>query len=610
MRLLLFLTLFACDANNKAIVEEDIETDLDGDGVLEADGDCDDSDPMTFAGAEEICDGIDNDCDGDIDEELDQTFYVDEDNDGYGDDNQPVSTCNPTIHVANIGGDCNDQDQSVSPSAHEICDGIDNNCDGAIDLNAVDAVILYEDQDEDGFGNSEVSTASCDAVEGYVENALDCNDLNATIAPDQDEICDGKDNDCDGLEDEADAIDITVWYADDDEDGFGDASSPSISCDAPSKHVSNTLDCDDQDPNIHPNADEECDGIDNNCDAMIDGTDSTDVQVWYQDGDGDGYGDANDTQLSCYTPTGFVADSTDCDDTNSSMYPTATEVCDGVDNNCDGQTDGGVQTTYYLDIDGDGFGTSSILACALPAGYATNSGDCDDDNNVVYPNANEICDGLDNSCNGHIDEDDSLYDTASDIVYYFDGDGDGFGETSTTLLACASPGTEYVLIGQDCDDQNSNIAPDSIDECNGIDDNCDGFIDENFVDVDGIYSFDDHCGGCNTLCDDEIANGIGQCVLDANQAPYCEVVSCDPGYTMFPNCEGCGLEVQAYQAQGRPGHCGWSTTPTYCSSSSSLLGSCWQNGFTYSTCIIGYNCPGASDGDTSFSVQGACSSYF
>ena len=119
--------MLACDGDKNVIQEETISPDQDGDGLTESQGDCDDLDPTTFTGAEELCDGIDNNCDGQIDEGLDQTYYVDEDNDGFGDDAQTLNECNPTINVAIIGGDCNDEDQSISPSAHEICDGIDNN---------------------------------------------------------------------------------------------------------------------------------------------------------------------------------------------------------------------------------------------------------------------------------------------------------------------------------------------------------------------------------------------------------------------------------------------------------------------------------------------------
>ena len=161
-----------------------------------------------------------------------------------------------------------------------------------------------------------------------------------------------------------------------------------------------------------------------------------------------------------------------------------------------------------MDLDADGFGTTSYNACTLPTGYAVDSGDCDDNSTHIYPGANEICDGLDNNCDGLYDEDDAMYDSSSDLIYYFDEDGDGFGMDSTAQYSCASPGAEYVLLGQDCDDQNSSIAPDSIEECNGVDDNCNGDIDETFVDVNGYYSFDDHCGSCNTLCDDEITTEL------------------------------------------------------------------------------------------------------
>ena len=142
----------------------------------------------------------------------------------------------------------------------------------------MNADLWYEDLDADGFGNPDVSIASCDPVNGYTSNAMDCNDTDPNVSPNADELCDEQDNDCDGEIDENDALDVSVWYADMDNDGFGDVASPNISCAAPNQHVDNTLDCDDQNPSVHPNMDELCDGIDNNCDGAIDGTDSIDIQ--------------------------------------------------------------------------------------------------------------------------------------------------------------------------------------------------------------------------------------------------------------------------------------------------------------------------------------------
>jgi len=98
-------------------------------------------------------------------------------------------------------------------------------------------------------------------------------------------------------------------------------------------------DCDDQDPNSYPGATEYCDGADNDCDGVVD-DDAMDTMAWYADNDGDGFGNALDHQLSCRQPSGRVSDARDCDDTDPSIHPDASETDDGVDNNCDGVIDG------------------------------------------------------------------------------------------------------------------------------------------------------------------------------------------------------------------------------------------------------------------------------
>ncbi|QQS64300.1 MAG: putative metal-binding motif-containing protein [Chitinophagaceae bacterium] len=102
--------------------------------------------------------------------------------------------------------------------------------------------------------------------------------------------------------------------------------------------------------------------------------------------------------MACTAPIGFVTNSGDCDDSNPAINPGATEVCDGLDNNCDGQIDEGVKTTFYADADGDGYGNAAntTMACTAPIGFVTNSGDCDDINPAINPGATEVCDGLDN----------------------------------------------------------------------------------------------------------------------------------------------------------------------------------------------------------------------
>ena len=123
------------------------------------------------------------------------------------------------------------------------------------------------------------------------------------------------------------------------------------------RSVADATDCDDAEGSTHPGADETCDGADDDCDGLID-EDGTDATTWYADTDGDGYGDASVAVASCGQPTGYVADDTDCDDTDATVNPDAAEVCDGLDQDCDGSVDEGATgtDTWYADTDGDGFG--------------------------------------------------------------------------------------------------------------------------------------------------------------------------------------------------------------------------------------------------------------
>ncbi len=137
-------------------------------------------------------------------------------------------------------------------------------------------------------------------------------------------------------------------------------------------------------------------------------------QTWYQDADADGFGNVNQSQQSCTQPTGYVSDNTDFDDTNPALNPGAPEI---PDNNTDENGDGIFAYYLFVDNDSDGFGakgTSAVLvdvpnvinsASDIPSGYAQNDGDCNDTDDTIYPDAPEnTTDGVDNNCNGYIDE--------------------------------------------------------------------------------------------------------------------------------------------------------------------------------------------------------------
>jgi hypothetical protein len=338
------------DTDDEDTGEADEPVDADGDGFAE-DEDCDDESDLVHPDADEICDGLDNDCDGLVDDADDgvtgaSTWYVDDDEDGYGDPELPTTACVQPSRAVSDDTDCDDAVAATHPAAEEVCDQIDNDCDGDVDEDVTS--LWFADTDGDGFGDVESTTEACDEPLGFTDNGADCDDDDAAVHPDAAEVCDppglSVDDDCDGFIDDADpegASDASTWYADGDTDGYGDATDSTIACVAPSGAVADATDCDDTETAIHPAATEVCDGVDNDCDTLIDDDDTSlsGATTWYADLDGDGYGDASDTVTSCEAPTSYGADDTDCDDTDGTIHPGADEVCGGTDEDCDGLTD-------------------------------------------------------------------------------------------------------------------------------------------------------------------------------------------------------------------------------------------------------------------------------
>ena len=574
------------DAGNPGV--DDQETDDDTDGVIECDGDCDDTQVTVFPGSPEICDGLDNDCDPATDE------LVDADADGE-------ATCD---------GDCDDDDLAINTTAAEVCDTIDNNCDGVIDEGF--------DSDGDGF------FAGTDCLAAY--GSEDCDDLDPAIFPGAEDVCDGADNNCNGLADElfdigagagggaeindslglqefeaevagAGAVaDVNVYleiehtYTGDldlflispagtsvelstDNGGSGDdfggttfddeaatsiigSVAPFLGAFAPEGLLSDfdgeegqgtwTLtidddfggdegvliawevivstgdedgdgtfactDCDDDDPAAFPGNPELCDGIDNDCDVTTDET---------VDGDTDGQtvcdGDCDDEDPTSYdlapelcdgldndcdgaVPTDEVDDDedgalacADCDDADPLLdYPASEEICDGIDNDCDPLTDENV------DEDGD-----FIALCG---------GDCDDADPLTYPGAPELCDGIDNDCNETTDE---LVDNDGDGDAACDGDCDDtdilINLAATEVCDGVDNNCDDVLLdGEDvdadddgaiacldCDDDDALTLPGAPEACDGLDNDCDGTILDEELDTDT-----DGLSPCAGDCDD------------------------------------------------------------------------------------------------------------
>ncbi len=196
--------------------------------------------------------------------------------------------------------------------------------------------------------------------------------------------------------------------------------------------------------------------------------------TWWRDFDGDTYGDPANFTESPTQPPGYVANNLDCNDTNPAIRPGAPEVCNGVDDDCDGQIDEGVGTIWFRDADADSYGNPNVTttACARPAGYVASAGDCNDANPSIHPGAIEVCNGIDDDCDGQIDE-----GAADAPRWYADADADSYGDPANSVVACAAP-AGHVADGSDCDDTNAGVFPGATEVCNGIDDDCDGQIDE------------------------------------------------------------------------------------------------------------------------------------
>jgi len=330
---------------------------------------------------------------------------------------------------------------------------------------------------------------------------------------------------------------VFVWL-DEDGDGFGaGAEAVAERCAPLEGEATNNADCDDSNGEIHPDAIEICDAVDNDCDGQL--NEDTLKRPWFADDDGDGYGGVEHEELACVSPgPGWVELSGDCDDTNAALNPGAVEICNGgIDDDCntladndDFVVDPATAADWFPDVDGDGFGDMiavPFFGCDPEDGRIDNDLDCNDAEAAVAPGALEVCDELDNDCDGLFDDEDPDLDPAGQVALPSDADGDGLGDAVLTTLVCRStpgiavdnvddcndsdpedtiiqdwvadldfdghgfgpvvfpaqcdnPGIGFVPASavEDCDDTNSEISPSGLEICgDDIDQDCDG-VDE------------------------------------------------------------------------------------------------------------------------------------
>jgi hypothetical protein len=481
---------------------------------------------------EEVCDGLDNDCDGADDDGVLRTYYEDVDGDGYGTAAATRSACSPEPGWAPNTDDCDDAALGVNPAAVEVCNDVDDNCDGLVDEGLLRP--FYHDFDGDGYGDPADAVTACYAPDGYVTDGTDCDDGVRGVSPAAPERCDGIDNDCDttidpGCECEEGATRACGETAE------GECTFGTQRCIA-----GVWAECVGA---VAPRA-ESCNGADDDCDTEVD----EGVQVtFYLDADGDGFGAAATSVQACARPAGYSALSTDCDDATSAVNPAAVERCNGRDDNCAGGTDEGCDCTD---------GATRDCGTTAPGGGILTTGECEAGTQVcvggawgacigdVAP-APEACNGLDDDCDGTSDE-------GTTASCYADGDTDGYGTgVLTTVCAAAGGGcpTGWAASAGDCNDGNASVRPGATEVCNGVNDNCDAATDNGagMVCVQGTSrSGTGAFGACGSVSGVYVCNSncLGETFVPTPPAESCDGLdndcdgAADDGFTCVRSSTG------------------------------------------------------------------------
>jgi len=334
------------------------DCDIDGDGDPQPNFECPtptlpDCEPFNAAVshlAVEKCNTVDDNCNGLVDEENAEgctTYYYDKDDDGYG-TAQSKCLCKATgFYRALSTGDCNDDEKTINPGVQEVCDnGRDDNCNSSEnDLNAIGCTRFYFDGDNDGYGTGDFE-CRCFQTGGKYKafQTGDCDDTSAAVNPGKAEICnDGVDNNCSGSQNDENAQNCRWFYYDGDNDTYG-TSAQKCFCfanDIEKFTASRAGDCDDSDGGVNPGVAEVCNNSkDDNCDGFQNTEGASGCLTYYYGGDHDNYGITTDSKCLCATQGSYTArDGGDCQDANPNINPGATEICDGIDNNCDTRTD-------------------------------------------------------------------------------------------------------------------------------------------------------------------------------------------------------------------------------------------------------------------------------